>query len=68
MEIATKIAPIGLALIMLGLGMSLTIKDFLRVIKTPKDFKYDTQVKDTTKEFELLRKVQTKRVRYSPLS
>ncbi len=38
MEIATKIAPIGLALIMLGLGMSLTIKDFLRVIKTPKDF------------------------------
>jgi len=38
MEIVTKIAPIGLALIMLGLGMSLTIKDFLRVIKTPKDF------------------------------
>jgi len=38
MEIATKIAPISLALIMLGLGMSLTIQDFLRVIKIPKDF------------------------------
>ena len=38
MEIVTKIAPLGLALIMLGLGMSLTIQDFLRVIKTPKDF------------------------------
>jgi len=38
MEIVTKIAPIGLALIMLGLGMSLTIQDFLRVIKIPKDF------------------------------
>ena len=38
MEIATKIAPIGLAFIMLGLGMSLTVQDFLRVIKIPKDF------------------------------
>jgi bile acid:Na+ symporter, BASS family len=38
MEIATKIAPIALALIMLGLGMSLTIQDFIRVIKFPKDF------------------------------
>ena len=38
MEIATKIAPIALAFIMLGLGMSLTIQDFLRVIKIPKDF------------------------------
>ena len=38
MEVATKIAPIALALIMLGLGMSLTIQDFLRVIKIPKDF------------------------------
>ena len=38
MEIVTKIAPLGLALIMLGLGMSLTIQDFLRVIKTPKNF------------------------------
>ena len=38
MEIVTKIAPIGLALIMFGLGMSLTIQDFLRVINVPKDF------------------------------
>ena len=38
MEIVTKIAPLSLALIMLGLGLSLTIKDFLRVVKTPKDF------------------------------
>jgi BASS family bile acid:Na+ symporter len=38
MEIATKIAPICLALIMLGLGMSLTIQDFIRVAKVPKDF------------------------------
>ena len=38
MEIATKIAPLALALIMLGLGLSLTIKDFIRVIKIPKDF------------------------------
>jgi BASS family bile acid:Na+ symporter len=38
MEIVTKIAPIALALIMLGLGMSLTVQDFLRVVKTPKDF------------------------------
>ena len=38
MEIVTKIAPIGLALIMLGLGMNLTINDFLRVLKVPKDF------------------------------
>ena len=38
MEIATKLAPIALALIMLGLGMSLTIQDFIRVIKIPKDF------------------------------
>ena len=38
MEIATKIAPLALALIMLGLGMSLTIQDFLRVIKIPKAF------------------------------
>ena len=29
---------IGLAFIMLGLGMSLTVQDFLRVIKIPKDF------------------------------
>ena len=38
MEIVTKIAPMGLALIMLGLGMNLTIQDFLRVMKVPKDF------------------------------
>ena len=38
MEIATKIAPLALALIMLGLGMSLTIQDFLRVLKVPRDF------------------------------
>ena len=38
MEIATKLAPLGLALIMLGLGLSLTIQDFKRVIKIPKDF------------------------------
>jgi len=38
MEIVTKIAPICLALIMLGLGLSLTTKDFARVIKYPKDF------------------------------
>mgnify|MGYP006075511459 CR=1 FL=1 len=38
MEIATKIAPLALALIMLGLGLSLTVQDFIRVIKVPKDF------------------------------
>jgi bile acid:Na+ symporter, BASS family len=38
MEIVTKIAPICLALIMLGLGTSLTLQDFSRVIKNPKDF------------------------------
>ena len=38
MEIVTKIAPICLALIMLGLGMGLTIQDFTRVAKQPKDF------------------------------
>ena len=38
MEIATKIAPIALAIIMFGLGLGLTFSDFLRVIKLPKDF------------------------------
>ena len=38
MEIATTIAPIGLAIIMLTLGFGLTIQDFLRVFKIPKDF------------------------------
>ena len=38
MEIATKIAPIALAIIMLGLGLGLTVDDFLRVVKIPRDF------------------------------
>jgi BASS family bile acid:Na+ symporter len=38
MEIVTKVAPVCLALLMLGLGMGLTIKDFSRVAKQPKDF------------------------------
>ena len=38
MEIVTKIAPFALALIMLGLGLGLTIKNFKRVLTTPKDF------------------------------
>ena len=38
MEIVTKIAPISLALIMLGLGMGLSTQDFVRVFKQPKDF------------------------------
>ncbi len=38
MEIATTIAPICLAIIMFGLGLGLTIQDFIRVIKNPKDF------------------------------
>jgi len=38
MEIVTKIAPIALALIMLGLGLGLTGQDFLRILKQPKDF------------------------------
>ena len=38
MEIVTKIAPLALAFIMLGLGLGLSIKDFTRVIRTPKDF------------------------------
>lgn len=38
MEIVTKIAPLALAFIMLGLGLGLSVKDFTRVIKTPKDF------------------------------
>jgi BASS family bile acid:Na+ symporter len=38
MEIATKIAPLCLALIMLGLGLGLTIQDFTRIIKIPRDF------------------------------
>ena len=38
MEIVTKIAPIALALIMLALGMGLTVQDFIRVTKQPRDF------------------------------
>ncbi len=38
MEIVTKIAPIILALIMLGLGLGLKLEDFGRVLKSPKDF------------------------------
>jgi len=38
MEIVIKIAPIILALIMLGLGFGLKLEDFTRVIKAPRDF------------------------------
>ena len=38
MGIVTTIAPIALALIMLGLGASLTVKDFTRVFQNPKTF------------------------------
>ena len=38
MEVVTKIAPIILALIMLGLGLGLKLEDFGRVFKSPKDF------------------------------
>ena len=38
MEIVTKIAPIILALIMLGLGLGLKLEDFSRILKIPKDF------------------------------
>tara|TARA_B100000886_G_scaffold978_1_gene698 strand:- start:1356 stop:2207 length:852 start_codon:yes stop_codon:yes gene_type:complete len=38
MGIVTTIAPIILALIMLGLGLSLKIEDFARIFKTPIDF------------------------------
>ncbi len=38
MEIVKSIAPIVLALIMLGLGLGLSLKDFARVLKSPKDF------------------------------
>ena len=38
MEVVTKIAPIALALIMLGLGFGLTLDDFKRLIIYPKVF------------------------------
>ena len=38
MEIAKQIAPIALAVIMFGLGLGLTIADFTRLLKYPRDF------------------------------
>ena len=38
MEVAKTIAPICLAIIMFGLGLGLTVGDFTRVVKNPKDF------------------------------
>ena len=38
MGIVTTIAPFALALIMLTLGASLTARDFIRVVKNPKEF------------------------------
>ena len=38
MGIVTTIAPVALALIMLSLGASLTVKDFTRVFQHPKEF------------------------------
>ena len=38
MEIAKTIAPVCLAIIMFGLGLGLTISDFTRVLKKPRDF------------------------------
>ena len=38
MSIVTTIAPFALALIMLGLGASLTVNDFTRVFQNPKEF------------------------------
>ncbi len=38
MEIAKSIAPVCLAIIMFGLGLGLTISDFTRVVKKPRDF------------------------------
>jgi len=38
MEIVTKVAPIALAILMLGLGLGLTANDFLRIAKQRKDF------------------------------
>ena len=38
MEIVTTIAPVCLAIIMFGLGLGLTIGDFIRVAKNPRDF------------------------------
>ena len=38
MEITTKIAPVCLAVIMLGLGLGLTTADFTRIVKIRRDF------------------------------
>ena len=38
MEIAKTIAPVCLAIIMFGLGLGLTVSDFTRLIKIPRDF------------------------------
>ena len=38
MEIAKTIAPVCLAIIMFGLGLGLTVDDFTRLIKIPRDF------------------------------
>ena len=38
MDIVTKIAPLALALKMLGLGLALTLNDFKRVLQNPKIF------------------------------
>ena len=38
MEIVTKIAPLCLALIMLGLGLGLAVKDFTIILRYPKNF------------------------------
>ncbi len=38
MEVVTTIAPIALALIMLALGLGLSVDDFSRVLRQPKDF------------------------------
>ena len=38
MEIAKTIAPVCLAIIMFGLGLGLSISDFTRVLKNPRDF------------------------------
>ena len=38
MEIVKSIAPIALAFIMFALGFGLTVRDFLKVFKQPKDF------------------------------
>jgi len=37
-EIAKQIAPIALAIIMFGLGLGLTVKDFTRLFDKPRDF------------------------------